>query len=104
MRSGSHSWWVGGLAVVLAVACFAEAVHFQGKWRTARRQVTHALREAATRDRYLLRAWWMFYGCLGVWAVSLVMTLRHRCRANWLAVVVVGVIALAIPLGVLWVI
>ena len=109
MNTRSHSWWLGLVAVVLALACFGGAMHFQGKYQGAGRHVPHSVREAgtpdrssgaagaetATRDGYLLRAWWMFYGCLGVWVASLVVAWRKRCRANWVAVVIVGIIAVA---------
>jgi hypothetical protein len=105
------------IAIALAGVCLCAAYSFQEQARHAQRATRHAMREAVSNKRaptpslaaspsseqYLLRAWWMFYAAIGVCAFAVVMAVRHRCWINWLGVVAVAAIALAIPFLIIWV-
>jgi hypothetical protein len=85
MQSHRASFWSSLTAVTLAVACFCAAYSFQQQHGHAQRVIRHAMRDAhrdATAvslpvlpnpQKYLLRAWWMFYFALGVCAFAVVM-------------------------------
>jgi hypothetical protein len=108
MHNHHASFWSSLLAVVLAAVCFCAAYSFQVQHRQAERAIRRAvgtsLPASPTSEKYLLRAWWMFYAATGVCAFAVVMAAKHKYWLDWLCVVVVVVIALAIPFVVIWVI
>lgn len=80
--------WSGLITVALALVCFFTANAFQ----------SHSRRHDSPQ------AWWAFYAAASVFVFAVIIAVRQRNWLGWLAAALVAVIALAIPLLLIWVV
>ena len=92
----------------MSAACYWLASFFHGQYAQAHGAVSRAISSGVSPDglaspeTYFTRAELMFLVAILVCVLAVVLAARHRHWLDWLAVLVVIAIALAIPMFVLW--
>jgi hypothetical protein len=99
----------------IAVGCYLLASYFHGQYAAANTQVSHALQEPVSRvgyggslkelpnpETYFGRAEATFRVAVWIWIASIMIAVKMRHWMDWLAVLIVAGITLAIPMSVLW--
>jgi hypothetical protein len=109
--------WRCMVTIMLALLCFVAAWGFMAQGRQAFSLRRHAAREAAQLTgaaalaapglpdpgKYYFRAWVVFYAAVAIAGFSFIMAVKYKDRADWIGGILAAIIALAIPLCVIWV-